>query len=117
VLTKQRFEDRRYRRCSQSSSRRQCAERFAHESQLVQEVLRLGLPDQLPGRPIGAKAYARDRLDRHLLENYGIELIAPHLSSRQHPTQDRTVRLGCIKPLLRHISRLGSPVFFSLTDA
>lgn len=59
-----------------------------HESQLVEEVLSQSFLDQLPGRLIGDKAYDSDRLDRHLLENYGIELIAPHLSSRQHPTQD-----------------------------
>lgn len=30
-------------------------------------------------RLIGDKAYGSDRLDQHLLETYGIELIAPHL--------------------------------------
>ena len=69
-----------------------------HESQLVEEVLRQSFLDQVPARLIGDNAYDSDPLDRHLLKNYGIELIAPHLSSRQHPTQDR-------RPLRRYRRR------------
>jgi len=85
-----------------------------HESQLVEEVLSQSFLDQLPGRLIGDKAYDSDRLDRHLLENYGIELIAPHLSSRQHPTQDgrplrRYRRRWKIERLFAWLHRLVAP--------
>lgn len=59
-----------------------------HESQLVEEVLSQSFLDQLPARLIGDKAYDSDRLDQHLLETYGIELIAPHRQPRRRPTQD-----------------------------
>jgi transposase len=59
-----------------------------HESQLVEEVLAQSFLDELPARLIGDKAYDSDRLDQHLLETYGIELIAPHLRTRRQPTQD-----------------------------
>lgn len=59
-----------------------------HESQLVEEVLAQSFLNTLPARLIGDKAYDSDRLDQHLWQRYGIELIAPHLRSRRHPTQD-----------------------------
>lgn len=59
-----------------------------HESQLVEEVLAQSFLNTLPARLIGDKAYDLDRLDQHLWQRYGIELIAPHLRSRRHPTQD-----------------------------
>src|ERR1051326_6529412 len=59
-----------------------------HESQLVEEVLAQSFLDELPARLIGDKAYDSDRLDQHLLETHGIELIAPHLRTRRQPTQD-----------------------------
>jgi transposase len=59
-----------------------------HESQLVEGVLGQSFLDTLPARLIGDKAYDSDRLDRHLAERYGIELIAPHRGERREPTQD-----------------------------
>jgi len=59
-----------------------------HESQLVEEALGHSFLDELPARLIGDKAYDSDKLDRHLDETYGIEMIAPHRSNRVHPTQD-----------------------------
>jgi transposase len=58
------------------------------ESQLVEEVLAQSFLDELPARLIGDRAYGSDRLDQHLLETYGIELIAPHLRTWRQPTQD-----------------------------
>ncbi len=39
-------------------------------------------------RWIGDRAYGSDPLDQHLWEHYGVERIAPHRSTRVHPTQD-----------------------------
>ena len=44
--------------------------------------------DELPPRLIGDKAYDADRLDAALLEERGIELIAPHHPRRRRKTQD-----------------------------
>lgn len=43
--------------------------------------------DELPARLIGDRAYDSDPLDQHLWKHYGVELIAPHRSTRVHPTQ------------------------------
>ena len=59
-----------------------------HESQLVEETLGHSFLDELPERLIGDKAYDSDKLDRHMDEEYGIEMIAPHRSNRKEPTQD-----------------------------
>ena len=59
-----------------------------HESQLVEEVLGHSFLDELPARLIGDRAYDSDPLDQHLWKHYGVELIAPHRSTRVHPTQD-----------------------------
>jgi len=46
---------------------------------------------------IGDRAYDSDRLDQHLAEQYGIELIAPHKGGRRcRKTQDgRKLRRYC----------------------
>jgi len=41
-----------------------------------------------PQRLIGDKAYDSDALDAHLLDTFGIELIARHRKNRKIPTQD-----------------------------
>lgn len=45
------------------------------------------LPDQLPARLIGDKAYDSDPLDQKLADQYGIEMIAPNRRRRSR-TQD-----------------------------
>jgi transposase len=59
-----------------------------HESKLVDETLAGSFLDELPERLIGDKAFDSDPLDRHLAEDYGIEMIAPNRENRS-PTQDR----------------------------
>jgi transposase len=58
-----------------------------HESKLVDETLAGSFLDELPERLIGDKAFDSDPLDRHLAEDYGIEMIAPNRENRS-PTQD-----------------------------
>jgi len=58
------------------------------ESQLVEEVLASSFFDELPAKVIGDAAYDSDPLDQRLREEYDIELITPHRSSRKHKTQD-----------------------------
>lgn len=59
-----------------------------HESQLVEEVLGQSFLNELPEHLIGDKAYDSDGLDQRLRQEYGIELIAPHIRGRKRPTQD-----------------------------
>jgi len=59
-----------------------------HETQLVCETLDARFIDELPERLIGDKAYDSDKLDAELLEDYGIEMIAPHHPNRRRITQD-----------------------------
>ena len=58
------------------------------ECKLIEEVLAGSFLDELPARLIGDKAYDSDALDRHLSEEYGIELISPNRRSRRRKTQD-----------------------------
>ncbi len=60
-----------------------------HESRLVQHLFGFMLTEETPKRVIGDKAYDSDRLDEELAEQ-GIEMIAPHRSTRklENITQD-----------------------------
>jgi transposase len=60
-----------------------------HEGRLVQRLFDFMLPEQMPERVIGDKAYDNDKLDEQLAEQ-GIELIAPHRENRkpENKTQD-----------------------------
>ena len=59
-----------------------------HEVTLVEETLDNAFLADAIHRLIGDKAYDSNALDEHLLEERGIELIAPNLSSRRRQTQD-----------------------------
>lgn len=60
-----------------------------HEVKLVEATLDASFLDEAPDRVIGDRAYDSDPLDERLREERGIELIAPHRSSRKRaPTQD-----------------------------
>ena len=58
------------------------------EVTLVEKTLDSGFLDVEPERMIGDKAYESDELDERLLRERGIEMIAPHRSSRRWRTQD-----------------------------
>jgi transposase len=59
-----------------------------YESQQVEGVLGHSFLDTLPARLIGDRAYDSDRLDRDLVERYGIVMIAPHREVRRTTTHD-----------------------------
>jgi transposase len=59
-----------------------------HEVTLAEDTIDNGFLEYAPDRLIGDRAYDSNGLDARLLEERGIELIAPHLSSRQRKTQD-----------------------------
>ena len=59
-----------------------------HEVTLVEKTLDQMLIDEQPECLIGDKAYDSDGLDKRLMEQRGLELIAPHKSNRKVPTQD-----------------------------
>lgn len=58
-----------------------------HETRNVLDTLKARFVKPLPQRLIGDKAYDSDKLDAQLKEQ-GVELIAPHTSTRKHKTQD-----------------------------
>ena len=60
-----------------------------HESTLVQGLFDFMLTDEMPERVIGDKAYDSDPL-AETLDEFGVELIAPHRSNRkpENKTQD-----------------------------
>jgi len=60
-----------------------------HEVTLVEQTIDSGFVCYAPDRLVGDKAYDSDGLDRRLLEERGIEMIAPHRKKRQKQrTQD-----------------------------
>lgn len=59
-----------------------------HEVTLVEQTLDECFLEEAPTRLIGDKAYDSNALDQRLLEQRGIELIAPHLPTRRRKTQD-----------------------------
>lgn len=59
-----------------------------HETKLVRETLAQYFFQDFPERLIGDKAYDSDGLDEELLEEFGIEMIAPHHPRRKRKTQD-----------------------------
>ena len=63
-----------------------------HESKLVDETLAGSFLDRLPERLIGDKWYDSDPLDRHLEEEYGIEMIAPNRENRSKSQDGRPLR-------------------------
>jgi transposase len=59
-----------------------------HEVTLVEQTIDARFLAHTPDRLIGDRAYDSNALDERLRQAYGIELIAPHLRTRQHKTQD-----------------------------
>jgi transposase len=59
-----------------------------HEVTLVEATIDNGFLEHAPDRLIGDRAYDSNALDERLRLERGIELIAPHLSTRRLKTQD-----------------------------
>src|SRR5277367_2831601 len=58
------------------------------EVKLVAATLEARVVADVPERMIGDKAYDSDRLDEQLMQEYGMEMIAPNKVNRRVPTQD-----------------------------
>jgi transposase len=58
------------------------------EVKLVTATLDERIVADVPERLIGDKAYDSDGLDEQLMQEYGIEMIAPNRQNRKTPTQD-----------------------------
>ena len=66
---------------------------------LVEPTLDASWVDEAPEKLIGDRAYDSDPLDARLVEERGVEMIAPHRSNRKRaPTQDG-------RPLRRYVRR------------
>jgi transposase len=60
-----------------------------HEVKLVEDTIDSSFTQYAPDKLIGDKAYDSDPLDDRLLEDRGVEMIAPHRKGRKKPnTQD-----------------------------
>ena len=60
-----------------------------HEIKLVEDTIDSSFTVYAPDKLVGDKAYDSDRLDQHLKESRGIEMIAPHKGNRKRRrTQD-----------------------------
>ena len=60
-----------------------------HEIKLVEDTIDSSFTEYAPDKLVGDKAYDSDRLDQHLKESRGIEMIAPHKGNRiRRRTQD-----------------------------
>jgi transposase len=60
-----------------------------HEVNLVEDTIDSSFTQYAPDKLIGDKAYDSDPLDDRLLEDRGVEMIAPHRKGRKKPkTQD-----------------------------
>jgi transposase len=60
-----------------------------HEVKLVEDTIDSGFTEYAPDKLIGDKAYDSDKLDDQLLDERGVEMIAPHRKGRKKPnTQD-----------------------------
>jgi transposase len=68
------------------------------EVKLVEQTIQERLVPDVPDRLIGDKAYDSDGLDKALMQNYGMEMIAPNKANRRVPTQDG-------RPLRRYARR------------
>jgi transposase len=79
-----------------------------HESKLVELALEKSFLNTIPERLIGDKAYDSNKLDERLRQEWGIEMIAPHINraKRRHPTQDG-------RPLRRYCRRWKVERFFA----
>jgi transposase len=58
-----------------------------HETKLVHDTLAARFIDGFPEKLIGDRAYDSDELDADL-SDYGVEMIAPHRSTRKRKTHD-----------------------------
>ena len=65
---------------------------------LVEATLEERFVAEVPERLIGDKAYDSDRLDERLMQNFGVEMIAPNKQNRKVATQDG-------RPLRRYLRR------------
>jgi transposase len=62
---------------------------WPHEVKLVEDTIDSSFTQYAPDKLIGDKAYDSDKLDDQLLDERGVEMIAPHRKGRKKPnTQD-----------------------------
>ena len=60
-----------------------------HEVKLVEDTIDSSFTQHAPDKLIGDKAYDSDKIDNQLLDERGVEMIAPHRKGRKKPnTQD-----------------------------
>ncbi len=60
-----------------------------HEVKLIEATIDSSFTQYAPDKLIGDKAYDSDKLDDQLLNERGVELVAPHRKGRKKPkTQD-----------------------------
>ena len=68
-----------------------------HEVKLVEETIDSGFTRDAPDKLVGDKAYDSDKLDIQLLDERGVEMVAPHRKGRKKPKTQDGRKLRCYR--------------------
>ena len=68
-----------------------------HEVKLVEATIDSGFTKYAPDKLVGDKAYDSDPLDQQLLDERGIEMVAPHRKGRKKPRTQDGRKLRCYR--------------------
>ena len=68
-----------------------------HEVTLVGATIDSSFTQYAPDKLVGDKAYDSDKLDRQMLDERGVEMIAPHRRGRKKPKTQDGRKLRCYR--------------------
>jgi transposase len=68
-----------------------------HEVKLVEAAIDSSFTRYAPDKLVGDKAYDSDKLDDQLLDQRGVEMIAPHRMGRKKPLTQDDRKLRCYR--------------------
>ena len=68
-----------------------------HEVKLVGATIDSSFTQYAPDKLVGDKAYDSDKLDRQMLDERGVEMIAPHRRGRKKPKTQDGRKLRCYR--------------------
>jgi transposase len=66
-----------------------------HEVKLVEDTIDSSFTQYAPDKLVGDKAYDSDKLDQQLLDDRGVEMVAPHRKGRKKPKTQDGRKLRC----------------------
>ena len=68
-----------------------------HEVKLVEATIDSSFTQYAPDKLVGDKAYDSDKLDDQLLDQRGVEMVAPHRTGRKKPRTQDSRKLRCYR--------------------